>query len=87
MENVLISLLPKEQYPLLIRYVATLFIVGVAALLRSALADEMQHYPVLLFIPAVFLSALLFDRGSGFFATVVSAVLAVYLFIDPVGSF
>ena len=86
MENLLITLLPKEQYPILIRYVATLFIVGVAALLRLALADEMQHYPVLLFIPAVFLSALLFDRGSGFFATVVSAVLAVYLFIEPEGS-
>ena len=83
MENLLISLLPKDQYPVLIRYVATLFIVGVAALLRLALADEMQHYPVLLFIPAVFLSALLFDRGSGFFATIVSALLALYLFIEP----
>lgn len=41
----------------------------------------------MLFIPAVFLSALLFDRGSGFFATGVSALVAVYLFIDPVGSF
>ena len=47
MENLLITLLPKEQYPVLIRYVATLFIVGAAALLRLALADEMQHYPVL----------------------------------------
>ena len=77
MENLLISLLPKDQYPVLIRYVATLFIVGVAALLRLALADEMQHYPVLLFIPAVFLSALLFDRGSGIFATIVSALQAL----------
>jgi hypothetical protein len=73
MENLRISLLPKEQYSILVRYFATLLIVAVATLLRLSLDDELQHYPMLLFIPAVFLSALLFDRGSGFFATVVSA--------------
>ncbi|CUT12620.1 sensory transduction regulatory protein [Bradyrhizobium sp.] len=87
MENLLVSLLPKEQYSVAVRYAATLLIVGVATLLRLSLSDELQHYPVLLFFPAVFLSALLFDRGSGFFATIVSAVVAAYLFIAPSESF
>jgi two-component sensor histidine kinase len=87
MENLLINLLPKERYSVLFRYFASVIIVGVACLLRIALSAEMQHYPVLLFIPAVFVCALLFDRGSGFFATIVSALLAAYFFIEPVGSF
>jgi len=87
MENLLISLLPRQQYSVAVRYSATLFIVAVATLLRLSLADELQHYPVLLFIPAVFLSSLLFDRGSGFFATVVSTLIAIYLFIGPANSF
>ncbi|MGJ4943323.1 sensor histidine kinase [Bradyrhizobium sp. HKCCYLS1011] len=87
MENRLIALLPRERYSVAVRYLGTLVIVGVATLLRLSLAEELQHYPVLLFIPAVFLSALLFDRGSGFFATIVSALIAIYLFIEPAGSF
>lgn len=87
MENLIVALLAREQYSVLVRYSASAMIVGVATLLRLSLAEELQHYPVLLFIPAVFLSALLFDRGSGFFATILSAVIAVYLFVDPYWSF
>ena len=78
---------PSERRPFGPRYGATLIIVGIASLLRISLDQELQHYPVLLFIPAVFLASLLFDRGSGFFATIVSAAIAAYLFIAPVGSF
>jgi K+-sensing histidine kinase KdpD len=87
MESLITALLPKQKHSILSRYLMTAAIVGVAALLRLSLAEELQHYPVLLFIPAVFLSALLFDRGSGFFATVLSAIVAVYLFIEPYWSF
>src|SRR4051794_7366510 len=87
MENLLVTLLPKEQYSVAVRYATTLMIVAVATLLRLSLDDELHHYPVLLFIPAVFLSALLFDRGSGFLATGVSALIAAYLFMAPSGSF
>jgi two-component sensor histidine kinase len=61
-------------------------IVGCAGLLRLALDESLRGYPLLLFIPAVFLSALLFDRGSGFIATLLSAIIAGAYFIEPRGS-
>jgi two-component sensor histidine kinase len=42
--------------------------------------------PFLLFLPAVMLSAALFGCGSGFVTTVLSALLALYFFIDPIYS-
>ena len=36
-------------------------------------------YGFFIFIPAVFLTALLFDRGSGYLATALSAIAIVYL--------
>ncbi len=87
MEKLLIALLPKEQHSVPVRYLGTLIIVGVAALLRISLSEQMEHARFLFFFPAVFLSALLFDRGAGFFATFVSAVIAAYLFIEPVRSY
>ena len=85
MQNLLIALLPRRQPSVIVRYAITLTIVGCAALLRLSLDEPLRGYPLLLFIPAVFLSALLFDRGSGFLATLVSAALAAGLFIEPPG--
>lgn len=86
MENLLLAVLPRRQTSILIRYGVTTAIVITAALLRLALDDPLRGYPLLLFIPAVFLSALLFDRGSGFIATVLSALIAAVYFIEPRGS-
>lgn len=86
MENLLLAILPKRQTSVVVRYGITVTIVGSAALLRLALDESLRGYPLLLFIPAVFLSALLFDRGSGFIATLLSAILAVTFFIEPRGS-
>ncbi len=83
----LLVLLPRRKFPVLLRYTATAAIVGVAALLRAALEVPMQQSPLLLFVPAVFLCSLLFDRGSGFFATLLSAGIAAYFFMRPAGSF
>lgn len=44
-------------------------------------------YPFLLFLPGIALAALLFDRGTSFYATVLSAGLALYFFIEPRRSF
>lgn len=52
-------------------------------MLRQALDESLRGYPLLLFIPAVFLSALLFDRGSGFLATLLSASIAAVFFMEP----
>ena len=87
MENMLVRLLPRRKFGIALRYGATCAIIAVTAALRYALNDPLQHFPLLLFVPAVFLCALLFDRGSGFFATVLSAAVAAYLFIDPIFSF
>lgn len=82
----LLALLPERHFPVPLRYAATALIVGLAFVLRLALEAVLRDYPLLLFIPAVFLSALLFDKGSGFFATLLSAVLAAWYFIEPRGS-
>lgn len=61
-------------------------LLALVCLLRWALSDSLAQYPLLLFIPAIFVAALLFDRGTGFFATLAGAVLAAWLFIPPAGS-
>jgi two-component system, sensor histidine kinase PdtaS len=87
MEKLFAVLRPRRRYPLAIRYGLTTLIVGVAFLLRLALQEQLKTYPVLLFIPAIFLAAFLFDKGCGFFASVLSALLAEYFFVSPLYSF
>ncbi|MDQ0561966.1 two-component sensor histidine kinase [Rhizobium mesoamericanum] len=83
MENLLLAVLPRTPASTFVRYSRTVGIVLSAALLRMALDETLKNYPLLLFVPAVFLAALLFDRGSGFLATVLSAGLAAWIFIPP----
>ncbi|MGW8189695.1 DUF4118 domain-containing protein [Sphingomonas hankookensis] len=87
MENLLVRLLPKQRYGITLRYAATCLIVAITALLRYSLDGPLENFPLLLFVPAVFLCALLFDRGSGFFATILSAAVSAYVFIEPYFSF
>ncbi|EZP65342.1 Histidine kinase-, DNA gyrase B-, and HSP90-like ATPase family protein [Sphingomonas paucimobilis] len=87
MENMLVRLLPRRRYGVTLRYGATSAIIGLAAFLRYSLEEPLHEFPLLLFFPAVFLCALLFDRGSGFFATLLSAAFADYLFMQPRFSF
>ena len=87
MESLILEILPLERRPVLVRYAVSGLFVLVAFLSRYVLAGTMQGYPYLLFIPAVFASSLLFDPGSGFVATGLSAVLASYFFVPPVGAF
>jgi two-component sensor histidine kinase len=58
-------------------------ITGAFALLRAVLHQHLHDYSFFLFMPAVFLSSLLFGRGSGLWVTGLSALLAVGLFTDP----
>ncbi len=82
-ENLVVRLLPNRGHGTAVRYGTSALIILSATGLRYALEGPLQHFPLLLFIPAVFLCALLFDRGSGFFATILSAAIAAYLFIEP----
>jgi two-component sensor histidine kinase len=86
-ENLFVALLPKTRAPILVRYLAALGIIGLTAALRFSLDAQLHNYPLLLFIPAIFFIALLFDKGSGFFATIVSTLIAAYFFLDPPMSF
>lgn len=64
--------------------ITTLFVA--TAFLVRLLLHPVYPYPFLLFIPAIFLAALLFDRGSAFLATGESALLSEY-FMEPYGRF
>jgi K+-sensing histidine kinase KdpD len=55
-----------------------------AAFLVRLLLQPIYPYPFLLFIPAIFLAAFMFDRGSAFVATGESALLSLY-FMEPYG--
>jgi len=54
--------------------------------LRLALGDLFQGYPFLFFFLAILASAALFNRGSGIFAVLLSAVLAKWFLIPPTGT-
>ncbi|HYD99083.1 MAG TPA: histidine kinase dimerization/phosphoacceptor domain -containing protein [Alphaproteobacteria bacterium] len=75
------GLRPLRQWPIAARYLATSAIVGLALALRLIFSDWLFGLPFIVFYPAVMLCALLFDRGTGAFAAVLSAVLAYAFFI------
>ena len=76
-----------RRWPTSARYGATLAIVAAAFLLRRA-ADPIlpQGYPYLLAFLAVLLSAALFDHAAGLLAAALSAALAAYFHLPPLGS-
>ncbi|WP_052389738.1 DUF4118 domain-containing protein [Belnapia moabensis] len=76
-----------RRWPTWARYAAAAAIVAAAFLLRRA-ADPIlpQGYPYLLAFVAVLLSAALFDHATGLLATGLSAALAAYFYLPPVGS-
>lgn len=72
--------------PLALRWLGTAALVSIAFTLRHALAEPSVS-PYLGFLPAVILAALIFNRGSGVLATVLSAALAAYFFVEPEHTF
>src|SRR5436190_4448379 len=80
-------LIRVRRLPLAVRWVGSALLVGLAFAFRYVAFEAEPVSPYLGFLPAVILSAVIFDRGSGFFATVLSAVVAVYFFVPPAYSF
>ena len=77
-ERLLLRLQPLRRMSAAARYVcATAFIV-LAFAARLVVPGEFAAFPFtfLIFLPAVVLAALLFGRGTGFYATILSALLA-----------
>jgi len=75
--------LQAAKLPLLSRYLIAILVVLAALAMRRALGDLLQGYPFILFYPAIMLCGMLLGRGSGFLATVLSAVLAALFMIPP----
>ena len=78
---------PLRSLPLVVQYGATILIAlaffGLRYLLGGLDVDPEELPLFILFIPAVVLAAFLFDRGSGYFAVLVSAALGLYFVLDP----
>jgi two-component sensor histidine kinase len=70
-----------------IRYVAATVLVLVAAGVSWLLGPFLQSEHYFLFEVAVGISAIFFDRGSGLWATVLSAFMATLFFVPPWNSF
>jgi len=73
--------------PLFLRYLCATAVVFLFFGLRSMVEPLLGAYPFLMFFPAIVFIALVFDRGSGVFAVLLSAGLAWWFFIPPRGSF
>jgi two-component system, sensor histidine kinase PdtaS len=72
-----------RRVPWAARYIAAAFLVLACYGIQKLLADSGNVF--LYFIPAIVFSATFFDRGSGFFATLLSAAAAALL-LEPAGS-
>ena len=72
---------------LVLRYVAALLAVALAAAVRVALHPLLEYRgPFVLMFLAVAVSGWFGGFGPGFLATILSAVIGLYLFIDPIYS-
>ena len=67
-------------------YAAAMLLVGAAFAASHWVWPEMQAYPFFFYFPAVLLTAVLFNHGSGLFATALAASL-VTLQLEPKHSF
>jgi two-component sensor histidine kinase len=74
MENLLLLLPPRPQ-PIVVRYGVTTLIVVVCFLLQMGVEYQSGIFTFFLLLPGIFLSGILFDRGSGFYATALSTGL------------
>ena len=76
--ELLLRLLPGPQ-PIAVRYGATVLMVLLSFGLRVGIEERTGAYGFLLFVPAIVAAALLFDRGSGFLALILSTGLVATL--------
>lgn len=74
-------------WPLWARFSSTALFVVFSLIVRLAVGHGLEGYPFLLFYPAIILGGLLFDRGNGIFATLLSGVIVAYFLIPPYYSF
>ena len=73
-------------WPIWARYAGATLITLVMLALRIGLTEYLPSFPYLLFIPAIIVNAILFNRGTGLYTALLSAALAAYFFVDPIGN-
>jgi K+-sensing histidine kinase KdpD len=76
MENLLL-LLPSRPQSILVRYGVTTLIVLVCFALQIGVEFQSGMFTFFLLLPGIFLASVLFDRGSGFYATILSTALCI----------
>lgn len=70
----LLDLLPSKPQPLLVRWGVTALLVAVFFVFSLGAGAATGEYGFIFFIPPILLAAILFDRGSGAVAVLLSAV-------------
>src|SRR5438128_2281653 len=75
-----------RAWPTWARYTATCAIVVLTLLVRLAIQVQFPGSPFLLFMLAVIICSALFDHGCGIFSVLLSAVLAVWFLVEPIGT-
>lgn len=83
MENFLRRLSSSLPHAAWAQYGITLLLVGLTALVRYALDPLLFKYPFLVFLPTILVISLLFDRGAGYFAVVLSGLCSATFFMKP----
>ena len=78
---------PLHELPVWARFLGATLLVAAGFGARLAFDATLFGYPFLVLLPSIILSAALFNSGTGMYATALSTGLAVYFFIEPVGSF
>jgi len=78
----MLRMLPARRQPIAVRYGVTSLLVGLCFLTVMGLQGRSGLLGFYLLFPAIFAASVLFDRGSGVFATLLGAVL-LYLLTKP----
>ncbi|BDV34203.1 ATP-binding protein [Methylocystis iwaonis] len=68
-------------------YGIAILAVGIAAAVRVKLSDQLQSQPMAPFFLAVLFAAAASEAGPALLATALSAAIAAFFFMEPVGSF
>jgi len=82
----MLQMLPSRPQPPEVRYGVTALLVGVSFLLLMGLQGRGGVLGLYILFPAIFSASVLFARGSGVFATLLTALL-IYLLMKPVDTF
>jgi len=74
----------SRAMPIALRYLVTAMLVAFVVWVQMTWGEDARNrYPFLSFIPVILVAGAFFDRGNGFFATILSAVAVWYFFLHP----